>query len=202
METLVRSWPGYGRLECKRSRSWLRPFRRWKVALRPQAVSAGSWSPGFASTSESHLDPAAWQARFQKGDALVLDVRNDYEAKVGYFPGAVQPMTRNFADLEEFVKSWDVPKDTTILTYCTGGIRCEKAVPLLQRAGFQEVYQLHGGILSYFEQFGQGHYQGECYVFDERVAVGADLLPATKWTHCPVCGDAVSADSPCSRCQG
>jgi len=196
LEQELRSW--YGELECKRSRSAVAPFRRWKIDRRPQAVSAGTWAP--PPPKRNHLSPSEWHARLQDSEALVLDVRNRYEIEIGAFPRAIDPETANFGEFERFLETTDLPRNRPLLTYCTGGIRCEKALGALERAGFQEVYQLHGGILSYLEQYPDGLFEGECYVFDERVAVDHELAPTRRWSHCPHCGAPADELRECSLC--
>jgi UPF0176 protein len=107
---------------------------------------------------------------------VVLDTRNDFEFQVGRFKDALHLGTKHFADFEGDLKK--APQDwqnTPIVTFCTGGIRCEKAAPLMIKKGFQEVYQLDGGILNYFKKVGRGYFEGECFVFDERVALDEEF---------------------------
>lgn len=201
VEAEVASWPGFGDILFKRSQSDIQPFGRWKVVIRRQAVTAGQWTPVAPPPPDSYLTPAQWHERL--GSAVLLDVRNDYEIRVGSFPGAVDPGTTNFTELAEFVQGWDLPRDTPVMTFCTGGIRCEKAVPLLRAAGFAQVHQLHGGILEYFREFPDGgKFQGECFVFDDRVALDSRLRPCPQWTRCASCGDPIPVGTACPDCPG
>jgi UPF0176 protein len=196
-EDEIRGW--YNELDCKRSCSDVMPFRRWKVDLRPQTVSAGNWAP--PTPGRNHLSPEAWHEALQDPSALVLDVRNRYEIEIGAFPGAIDPGTDNFGDFQRFLESTDLPRDRPLLTYCTGGIRCEKALGALEKAGFEKVYQLQGGILSYLEKFPDASFRGECYVFDERVALDQRLQPTERWAHCAHCGTPAHEPQVCSVCQ-
>ena len=109
---------------------------------------------------------------------VLLDTRNDYEYEVGRFKDSLHLGTKHFsefeADLKKAPQEW---QNTPVITFCTGGIRCEKAAPLMLKKGFQEVYQLDGGILNYFKKIGKGYFEGECFVFDERRALDEELNP-------------------------
>ena len=107
-------------------------------------------------------------------DVVLLDVRNRFESDAGRFEGAVVCEIENFRDLPAYVDRLEPLKEKKVLMYCTGGIRCEKASALLQSRGFKDVFQLHGGIVTYQEQFGNEHWQGECFVFDQRMTVKVD----------------------------
>ena len=103
---------------------------------------------------------------------VILDTRNDYEYRIGRFKNALHLGAKHFADFEEGLQKAPTEwLNTPVVTFCTGGIRCEKAAPLMRKKGFREVYQLHGGILNYFERIGREFFDGECFVFDERVAL-------------------------------
>lgn len=182
----------------KRSQSAIRPYRRWKVVERREVVTskvvgeAGTEAPG------THLTPAQWHQMLSQENVLLLDVRNDYEVALGTFPGARNPRTGKFSEMEAFVDSLEVPTDQKILAFCTGGIRCEKAVPYLRSRGYSEVYQLDGGILNYLQAYPQGHFEGECFVFDERVALDGQLQPTVRFTRCSACGQPIPKQSVCS----
>lgn len=124
-------------------------------------------------------------------DMLLVDTRNDYEVALGQFKGALNPHTKSFSSFPEWVeKNLADQKDKTIVTYCTGGIRCEKATAYMKQQGYSQVYQIQGGILQYFADLGENnqapHWEGECVVFDKRKAVGPDLQ-ATKQDLCFIC---------------
>ena len=125
-----------------------------------------------------------------KPDILLIDVRNDYEIKIGTFQGALNPKTKTFRDFPAFVKTLDKTKHRRIAMCCTGGIRCEKYSAHMLDLGFEKVYHLKGGVLKYLEEIPQekSTWNGECYVFDERVAVGHGLEPTSETNQCPACG--------------
>jgi UPF0176 protein len=127
----------------------------------------------------------------------LLDVRNDYEVRVGSFRGALDPKTRKFTDLLDYLESHPPPKDRPLLTFCTGGIRCEKAVPYLRSLGYAQVFQLSGGILNYLAQMGPGFFEGECFVFDDRVALDGELQPTRRFVRCQQCGQPYARDGQC-----
>lgn len=155
------------------------PFKRSLVKIKTEIVADPGPHDDLEKTPAPYLSPEELEAWYNEGrEMIVLDTRNDYEYEIGHFKDAVHLGTQHFATFEEDLKrtppEW---KEKTIVTFCTGGIRCEKAAPLMQRMGFKNVYQLHGGILNYFERVGRGHYEGTCFVFDQRVAVDAKLEP-------------------------
>ncbi|MFN8606739.1 MAG: rhodanese-like domain-containing protein [Vulcanimicrobiota bacterium] len=180
----------------KRSRSPIAPFRRWKVVRRRETVTSGE--VGQQGAAAQHLSPARWHEMLQQPDVFVIDVRNDYEIRLGTFRGAVDPKTSTFTRFADYVAGLDLPKDKPILTFCTGGIRCEKAAPYLAAQGYSQVYQLDGGILNYLEQFPHGLFEGECFVFDERVALDQNLEPTRRYRRCPQCGQ--PGTEPCPDC--
>ena len=180
----------------KRSQSPFAPFRRWKVVQRRETVTSGPI--GQSGSPARHLSPQEWHEMLQRPDVMLLDVRNDYEIRLGTFRGAIDPQTSSFTQFADYVARLEVPKDQPILTFCTGGIRCEKAAPYLKAQGFSEVYQLDGGILNYMEHYPNGNFEGECFVFDDRVALDQNLQPSASYRRCPECGQPGS--EPCSYC--
>ncbi|MGI8480526.1 MAG: rhodanese-related sulfurtransferase [Chthoniobacterales bacterium] len=121
---------------------------------------------------DNQLSPSAWKQMMEENpDAVVLDIRNRYESAAGKFENAVTCDIEHFRELPAYVEQLESLKSKRVLMYCTGGIRCEKASALLRERGFEYVYQLHGGIISYQEQFGNEHWLGECFVFDQRMTV-------------------------------
>ncbi|MGI8820218.1 MAG: rhodanese-related sulfurtransferase [Chthoniobacterales bacterium] len=145
-------------------------FPKLVVKVRPEIVTLGVGP--VAPEQQNQLSPAEWKRVIEaEPDAVLLDVRNRFESDAGKFEGAVVCEIENFRDLPAYVEKLEPLKDRKVLLYCTGGIRCEKASALLRRSGFREVYQLHGGIVAYQEQFGNQHWQGECFVFDQRMTV-------------------------------
>jgi len=179
----IRSLPGCAEIDVKESRAPAMPFHRMKVRLKREIVTMGQ--PDIDPLDVGHyVAPADWNALIDQPDTIVIDTRNDYEVALGSFTGAIDPQTRTFRDFPEWFRahrddllSRDVkPK---IAMFCTGGIRCEKSTAFLKSEGLDEVYHLKGGILAYLEAVPaeQSRWEGECFVFDERVSVGHALRP-------------------------
>lgn len=150
-----------------------RPFRKIDVKIKPEIVTLRH-PVDIKLGHGTHVSPEKWNELISDPETFVLDTRNDYEYKTGTFRGAVNPDIEKFSELKEYAeKHLDPAVHKRIATFCTGGIRCEKAVPMLRAMGFDEVYQLDGGILKYLEDVpvDQQLWDGECYVFDERVTV-------------------------------
>jgi UPF0176 protein len=156
------------------------PFKRMKVKVKREIVSMGVESIDPAQQTGTHVEPEQWNALLQDPDVLVIDTRNQYEYEVGTFEGAISPNTKHFRQFPQFVdENLDPEQHPKIAMFCTGGIRCEKASAYLLKQGFTEVYQLEGGILNYLntQEPEQSLWDGECFVFDERVAVDTALQP-------------------------
>jgi len=154
------------------------PFLRLKVKIKPEIVTMGVDEIQPAMTTGEHIDPKTWNEIISDPEVLVIDTRNEYEYKVGTFQNAISPHTDSFRQFPEFVEeNLDPKKHKKIAMFCTGGIRCEKASAYLVEKGFEEVYQLNGGILNYLETVSseESLWEGECFVFDQRVAVTEDL---------------------------
>lgn len=176
----VREALGFDALPAKFSDTDTKPFGRYKVKVKPEIVTlrAGKLDPN--AVSGQRVDPEHWNALIRDPDVRLIDMRNSFEFDYGHFEGAEDPGTVNFAEFPEFAKRELNPEQhSKIAMYCTGGIRCEKASAYLLERGFQNVYQLEGGILRYLEEMPEGEslWQGECFVFDEREAVGHGLKP-------------------------
>lgn len=179
------------------------PFHRITVVTRTEIV--GLKRPDLVPAAEEnfHLTPKEWHEWLASDrPRIVIDTRNQYETRLGKFRDAVDPQIDQFSQWGEYVANADIPRDTPVLMYCTGGIRCEKAILEMHAQGFDQVYQLRDGILGYLEQYPDGFYEGECYVFDDRVSVGPDLQPTGSYGTCPGCG--LPADQPrsCAWCGG
>jgi len=176
------------KFEHKESMDELQPFGRAKVRLKKEIVTMGMALPP-GSRRGKYASPKEWNALIADPDTVVIDARNHYEIHLGTFKNAIDPNTKSFSQLPAYVKK-NIPKLRKVATFCTGGIRCEKFSSWLLSQGFEEVYQLHGGILKYLEEIpaGQSLFEGECYVFDERVAVGHGLAPSATATMCLACG--------------
>jgi UPF0176 protein len=153
------------------------PFRRIDVKIKSEIVTLKR--PVDMSLADgTHVLPSEWDALISDPETLILDTRNSYEYETGTFRGAVNPNIKKFSELPAFVqKAIDPQKHRRVAMFCTGGIRCEKFAPFLKQIGFEEVYQLKGGILRYLQQTAatENLWEGECFVFDERVTVDAEL---------------------------
>lgn len=189
-------------IEFKDSSSEFQPFRRFKVEFRKELITSGTPDIKPYDSPGNYLSPEEWQEMLNKSEEIVLlDTRNTYESALGHFKGAVTPEIKSFSDFQRFVAESGIAKDKKILMYCTGGIRCEKAALLMERAGYSDVYQLEGGILNYLAHYPRSKYKGECYVFDHRVAVDQDLKPSQKYKLCPHCGDPAEVLISCGNCE-
>lgn len=145
-------------------------FPKLVVKARPEIVTLGAGP--LQPEQHNQLSAAEWKRMIEEDpDVVLLDVRNRFESDAGKFKGAVVCKIENFRELTAYVENLEPLKKKKVLMYCTGGIRCEKASALLRSRGFKDVFQLHGGIVTYQEQFGNEHWQGECFVFDQRMTV-------------------------------
>jgi len=164
-------------LEYKESWAKEMPFHRMKVRLKKEIVTLGIPHINPYESVGTYVAPEEWNHLISDPDVLVIDVRNDYEVKMGTFEGALNPNTQTFREFPEFVKTLDKTKHRRIAMCCTGGIRCEKASSYMLSQGFEEVYHLKGGILKYIETTSpkDSLWKGECFVFDGRVAVNHKL---------------------------
>jgi UPF0176 protein len=169
-------------LELKFSRASRMPFRRLKVRLKKEIVTLGDAAADPTRQVGIYVEPAEWNELMAAPDTLLLDTRNAFEVAMGTFEGAVDPGIRSFGQFKEFTaRHLDPAKHRRIAMFCTGGIRCEKASSYLLSRGFAEVYHLKGGILKYLEGVPEAdsRWRGECFVFDERVALGHGLREHT-----------------------
>ena len=177
------------------------PFRRMRVRVKKEIVTLGRPDILPHRKTGTYVPPAAWNALIENPDVLVIDTRNHYEVEVGSFPHAVDPGTDSFRQFPAFAKQLaETSKDRPLAMFCTGGIRCEKATALMLELGFEEVYHLQGGILRYLQEMpdADNRWQGECFVFDTRVAVDRDLAEGG-YVQCHACRRPLSAedlDSP------
>ena len=146
-------------------------FPKLAIKVRSEIVALNA-GPDLTPDHDNQLSPAEWKKRMEEDpDAVVVDVRNRYESEAGKFTDAVACDIENFRELPDYMDKLEGLKDRTVLMYCTGGIRCEKASALFRSRGFKSVYQLHGGIMTYQQEFGNEHWLGECFVFDQRMTV-------------------------------
>ena len=165
-------------LELKFSASSAMPFQRLKIRLKKEIVTLGDASADPTRQVGIYVDPANWNALIAAPDTLVIDTRNAFEVSMGTFEGAIDPGIKSFGQFKEFAaRHLDPAKHRKLAMFCTGGIRCEKASAYLKARGFAEVYHLKGGILKYLEgvQEAESRWRGECFVFDDRVALGHGL---------------------------
>lgn len=165
-------------LDCKFSSHEERPFLRMKVKLKREIVTMGQENIDPNVCVGRYASPQEWNALIDDPDVLVIDTRNEYEVEIGTFAGAVNPHTNSFREFPDWVEqNLDPKKHKKVAMFCTGGIRCEKSTSLLVSRGFEDVWHLKGGILNYLEQTPEEdtRWEGECFVFDSRVAVNHQL---------------------------
>jgi UPF0176 protein len=199
-KTFVVNLLGLNEVSFKDSYAKQQGFKRFKVDIREEIVTLGK-PEVLPNGKNNHLSPDEWhQTISSENDVTVLDVRNYYESDLGHFKTAKTPHFKVFSEFSEYVKNCDIPKEKKVLMYCTGGIRCEKALIEMRSQGFENVYQLEGGILNYLEKYPEGHFEGECFVFDGRVAVDKNLQSSKKYSFCPHCGDPASLQITCEHC--
>ena len=170
-------------LELKFSQASAMPFARLKVRLKKEIVTLGDPAVDPTRTVGTYVDPQDWNALIASPDTLVIDTRNQFEVAMGTFDGAVDPQLASFGEFKDFVaERLDPEKHKKIAMFCTGGIRCEKASSYLLSRGFKEVYHLKGGILKYLEGIpeSESRWQGECFVFDDRIALGHGLTESRR----------------------
>lgn len=188
-----------GRFEAtdvKESESETIPFRRARVRLKKEIVTLGVDGIDPLASVGTYVDPQDWNALVDDPAVTLIDTRNDYEVAIGTFEGATNPNTESFRDFPDYVDNHlDPEKHSKVAMFCTGGIRCEKSTALLKQRGFKEVYHLRGGILKYLETVPeeQTRWEGDCFVFDDRVAVGQGLKESDH-AMCYGCGWPVSKE--------
>jgi len=187
---------GLPRDDVKFSTSETKPFGRLKLRLKREIITFDQPAADPTSLAGIYVEPAAWNALLEDPETLLLDTRNRYETGIGMFESARDPGIDHFTEFADFVRSeLDPARHKKIAMYCTGGIRCEKASAFMRTEGFEEVYHLKGGILKYLETIpaDESKWQGECYVFDKRVAVAHALVEGTH-DMCDACGYPVRDD--------
>ena len=197
----LREDPRLADLEHKESFHDEHPFLRTKVKLKKEIVTMGVEGIDPNRTVGTYLSPEEWNAVISDPETILIDTRNDYEVEVGTFKGAINPETRTFREFPEYVKdTLDPAKHKKVAMFCTGGIRCEKSTAYLKEQGFEEVYHLKGGILKYLEEMPKEDslWEGECFVFDERVTVDHDLNPG-EFDQCHACRRPISDEEKASE---
>ena len=191
------------------------PFYRMKVSLKREIVTLGVPDVHAATEAGTYVSPQDWNQLIDDPDVAVVDVRNDYEVAIGTFQGAIDPLTRSFSEFPQWVERNEtlLRGKSKVAMFCTGGIRCEKSTAYLRQLGLENVYHLEGGILKYLETVApeDSRWQGDCFVFDERVSVGHGLQPGDHQL-CRSCRrplDAADRASPlfvegvsCAHCHG
>lgn len=170
------------------------PFSKVVVKIKSEIISMRAPDIQPKKRTAPNVAPEMFQQWLDEGrEMTILDARNDYEVAFGAFDGAVHPGIAGFKQFKEGLAKMDLDKSKPVVTYCTGGVRCEKSSAWMQALGFEEVYQLEGGILNYFEKVGGEHYHGECFVFDDRIALRTDLSESDR-TQCEGCFLPVTLD--------
>lgn len=213
--SMIRGLPDCEQLDVKYSAADQMPFHRMKVRIKKEIVTLGV--PGIDPSREAgvHVDPLEWNLLVGDPDTILIDTRNDYEVAIGTFRGAIDPRTKHFSEFPEWFRAHrdELGAAPKVAMFCTGGIRCEKSTAFLRAEGIENVFHLKGGILKYLETVPpeESLWEGECFVFDERVSVGHGLAVGTH-SLCRACrrplseADRSSAEFiegiQCSACAG
>lgn len=206
--------PRLNPISFKESYDEEQPFYRTKVKLKKEIVTMGVEGIDPLKTVGTYVKPQEWNALISDPEVTLVDTRNDYEIEIGTFKYAVNPDTKSFREFPEYVKeNLDPGKHKKIAMFCTGGIRCEKSTAYMKEQGFEEVYHLEGGILQYLEDVPKDEslWEGDCFVFDNRVAVNHDL-EKSKYDQCYACRLPITEEDKqselfetgvsCPRCHG
>ena len=200
----LRTLPGCASLDVKFSHADAMPFYRMKVRVKPEIVTMGQPEIDPLTDAGHYIEPGEWNALISDPDVVLIDTRNDYEVAIGTFAGATNPQTTSFRDFPAWFRAererlLGQGKAPRVAMFCTGGIRCEKSTAFLKSEGVEGVFHLKGGILKYLEQVpaSESLWQGECFVFDERVSVGHGLAPGS-YELCRACRRPLSADDRAS----
>ena len=195
----IQSIKGFASLDIKYSESPKNPFIRLKIKLKKEIVTIGDRSINPNKIVGDYVDPKNWNSLIDDKDTILIDTRNDYEYSIGTFKNAINPKTVKFREFPKWVKDQnfteDDKKNKKVAMFCTGGIRCEKASSLMMKDGFENVHHLKGGILNYFQSVKNEDslWEGECFVFDDRVSVNQDLTVGT-YDMCHGCRMPISED--------
>ena len=186
-------------IPLKKTFSETQPFRRMKVRLKKEIISLGRDDINPSELTGDYISPRElFEIYEKKEDVIVLDTRNEYETRVGLFENAIDLQLDTFRDFPSAIETLpEEYKDKQIVMYCTGGIRCEKASAVMMKAGFSDVKQLEGGVLDYFKETGGAYWNGDCFVFDERVALDKELKE-TEYIYCYICREPLSAEEKAS----
>ena len=186
-------------IPLKKTYSETQPFRRMKVRPKKEIISLGRDDVNPRELTGGYVTPQELYKMYEnKEDVIVLDTRNEYETRVGLFENAVDLQLDTFRDFPDAIEQLpEEYKDKQIVMYCTGGIRCEKASAVMLKAGFSDVKQLEGGVLDYFKETDGKYWNGDCFVFDERVALDTELNE-TEYIYCYICREPLSAEEKAS----
>ena len=198
----VHADPRFAKTEFKIDEVAEPSFIKMHCRYKAEIVHSGLRDPKIIDPNRQtgvHLEPVDFMEMKDREDVVILDVRSNYEHQVGKFKNAITLNIENFREFPEKIKELEQFKDKKILTYCTGGIKCEKASALLLKEGFPEVYQLHGGIIKYGKEAGGKDFDGECYVFDNRVTVDVNTVNPQVISVCRNCGTVTSKMINCAN---
>ncbi|MBV0933694.1 oxygen-dependent tRNA uridine(34) hydroxylase TrhO [Marinobacterium weihaiense] len=197
----LKSDPRLAELDYKESFDESNPFYRTKVKLKKEIVTLGVEGIDPKRVVGTYVKPQDWNALISDTDVILIDTRNDYEVQIGTFKHAVNPQTDTFREFPQYVQeNLDPQKHKKVAMFCTGGIRCEKSTAYLKEQGFDEVYHLEGGILKYLEEVPQEQtmWEGECFVFDNRVSVNHSLEKG-EYDQCHACRMPITAEDKASE---
>jgi UPF0176 protein len=184
----VKNDPRFGHVEFKIDFHEQHAFQKLHVRVKPEIVHSGLRHIDPKVKTGKYVEPEEFKNILKQEDVVILDVRSNYEHKLGKFKNAITLDMENFRDFPEKIKELENLKNKKVVTYCTGGIKCEKASAFLLDQGFSDVYQLHGGIIKYGLEAGGEDFEGKCYVFDNRLTVDVNKINPKVISTCHVCG--------------
>ena len=182
--------------DFKVSTSEVKPFNRLRIKVKKEIISLGF--PEISNPNQNvgtYVEPKDWNSLIEQDDVVLIDTRNYYESSIDTFNKAKLPETKNFKQFPKFINTLDLNKDSKVAMFCTGGIRCEKASSFMLSKGFKEVFHLKGGIIKYLEEVPEkeSKWEGECFVFDNRVAIEHNLIQGT-YSICNGCGEPIKKE--------
>ncbi len=190
------------RLDIKVNEVDFLPFKKIKIKLKKEIVSLGKGKLKKNKEHVNYIDPSEWDSFIKQKDVALIDIRNNYEINIGNFKKFINPGTNTFREFPYKFNSLNIKKDKKIAIYCTGGIRCEKASKYLNMLGYKEIFQLKGGIINYLNNLNenkkQSSWSGECFVFDDRVAINRSLKRG-KYLQCHGCRYPISINDTKSK---
>jgi UPF0176 protein len=198
-KTYLRSLDGFEDTEFKTDEHDDIPFAKLICKVRKEIVSihVDELNP---EEGGYHMPPSEWRDVMESGeDYVMIDVRNNYESRVGHFEGALKPDVENFYEFPQWLEEAEIPKEKKVLMYCTGGIRCEKFSVLMKQKGWDDVNQLHGGILKYAREEGGKHFKGKCFVFDDRLVVPVNKENLQPIARCEITGKPADSYINCAN---